>query len=553
MIGLILTVLTVGAVSASDDVISDDELTANDNLNQIEEVNDELSLDDDVEVINQSDDDSKLSENNLEIKVYPNQTWGSSDEDAYVAKITGYATGNITVSIDDVEKYNREYYEWGEMPISFYDLNINCGVYNMKINFINETTTKLLYDGPLNLTYSIDVNNYEDFDEFSDWIEYDDYLWEFRVFLPRDATGTLTVNFNGNEKELTYYRGRSEASSIPTDGLSIGEHKIRVSLTNDPKYPDKTIEHSFYICPKINVPYYVSVGEKEFITVEVPKEYNGVVKVYNNTYHEESYDEETGYHDEYYEIYQEIGSAQVVNGMAKIPVKNLIMGKNYITVICDGDGYYKEDEDIINYIKNSEKFTSSISSEIIEVGSDVTVKINGPKSSVDLYITIDDNYDNERCISLEGSEINEKISGLSVGEHKIKLTYHRSSDYYSNTFYVTVKEKSAPQQPSNIPSNQPKANSKPKITLTLKKVAIKKSAKKLILTATLKQGKTPLKNKKITFKFNGKKYTAKTNKKGIAKVTIKKKILKKLKVGKKIKYQASFGKLIKKVTVKVKK
>ena len=35
-------------------------------------------------------------------------------------------------------------------------------------------------------------------------------------------------------------------------------------------------------------------------------------------------------------------------------------------------------------------------------------------------------------------------------------------------------------------------------------------------------------NKKITFKFNGKKYTAKTNVKGIAKVTIKSSVLKKL-------------------------
>ena len=61
-----------------------------------------------------------------------------------------------------------------------------------------------------------------------------------------------------------------------------------------------------------------------------------------------------------------------------------------------------------------------------------------------------------------------------------------------------------------------------KKVLTLNTVKVKKSAKKLVLTATLKKGKIPLKNKKITFKFNGKKYAAKTNKKGIAKVTVKK-------------------------------
>jgi hypothetical protein len=94
---------------------------------------------------------------------------------------------------------------------------------------------------------------------------------------------------------------------------------------------------------------------------------------------------------------------------------------------------------------------------------------------------------------------------------------------------------------------------KKNIELTLKTVKVKKSAKKLVLQATLKQKNKALSGKKITFKFNGKKYIAKTNKKGIAKVTIKKKVLKKLEVGKKVKYQASYGKVTVKKTVKVKK
>lgn len=90
--------------------------------------------------------------------------------------------------------------------------------------------------------------------------------------------------------------------------------------------------------------------------------------------------------------------------------------------------------------------------------------------------------------------------------------------------------------------------------LHLKKVKVKKSSKKLVIKATLdKVNGKYLKNQKITFKFNGKKYTAKTNKKGVAKVTIKKNVLKKLKVGKKVIYQASYGKIIVKKTAKIKK
>lgn len=90
--------------------------------------------------------------------------------------------------------------------------------------------------------------------------------------------------------------------------------------------------------------------------------------------------------------------------------------------------------------------------------------------------------------------------------------------------------------------------------LTLKSVQVKKSAKKLVLQASLgKIGGKYIKNAKITFKFNGKKYFAKTNAKGVAKVTVKSAILKKLKTGKKIIYQATYLKDTVKKTAKVKR
>ncbi len=88
--------------------------------------------------------------------------------------------------------------------------------------------------------------------------------------------------------------------------------------------------------------------------------------------------------------------------------------------------------------------------------------------------------------------------------------------------------------------------------LTLKSVSVKKSAKKLTLQATLKNAKV-LKNKQVIFKFNGKTFKAKTNYKGIAKVTIKSSLLKKLNVCKKITYQATYLKDTVKKTAKVKR
>lgn len=57
-------------------------------------------------------------------------------------------------------------------------------------------------------------------------------------------------------------------------------------------------------------------------------------------------------------------------------------------------------------------------------------------------------------------------------------------------------------------------------SLTVKKYTFKKAATKKI-QVTLKSGKTVLKSKKVTIKVNGKTYSAKTNSKGVATITIK--------------------------------
>ncbi len=97
-------------------------------------------------------------------------------------------------------------------------------------------------------------------------------------------------------------------------------------------------------------------------------------------------------------------------------------------------------------------------------------------------------------------------SKITPGKYTIKATYKGQ----------TVKNKLTVKQ----------------VLKTKKTVTVKKSAKKLVLSATLKKGKTAIKSKIVKFKVNGKTYKGKTNKKGIAKVTIKKAAINKLKVKK---------------------
>ena len=89
-----------------------------------------------------------------------------------------------------------------------------------------------------------------------------------------------------------------------------------------------------------------------------------------------------------------------------------------------------------------------------------------------------------------------------------------------------------------------------KQVLKTSNVKVKKSSKKLVLKAKLVN---KLKGKKITFKFNGKKYAAKTNKKGVAAVKLSKKVIRKLKAGKKHAFKVAYSKDVIKGIVKVKK
>ena len=127
------------------------------------------------------------------------------------------------------------------------------------------------------------------------------------------------------------------------------------------------------------------------------------------------------------------------------------------------------------------------------------------------------------------------------GYARLKINLNPKT-YYFHAEYKTFK------------TNKNKIVVKQTLKLVKKTVKVKKG-KKIVLKAKLKwsSGKA-IKGKKIVFKFKGKKYSAKTNKKGIAKVTIKKKsVLKKLKKGKSYKFTAAYKTNKVKGKVKVKK
>ena len=169
-------------------------------------------------------------------------------------------------------------------------------------------------------------------------------------------------------------------------------------------------------------------------------------------------------------------------------------------------------------------------------------------------------YENDKWVSslkyytnsIEGSTFANNVAGERGGAIYGFRTSSSDKVHCAKAVKCTFSDNQAPKG-INIYGGTAKDCVYKNTKIALKTATVKKSAKKLTLQATLKKGKTPIRSTYVTFKFNGKAYKAKTNSKGIAKVVIKKSVLKKLKVGKKIKYQVSYGRFIAKKTAKVKK
>ena len=219
---------------------------------------------------------------------------------------------------------------------------------------------------------------------------------------------------------------------------------------------------------------------------------------------------------------------ELVNGKATIDVNGLDSGNHEILVVYSGDNRYA----------SIFKETSLHVPAIKLAGSDFTMLYtSGAKYQVRL--TSDG-------VGMSGQTIVFTVNGKTVKAVTDK------NGYASVT--ITLPPKTA-KYTLTATYNGIKTNNKVKVNgiLTAKNVKVKKSAKTLKIKVTLKKvnGKY-LKSKKVTLKFKGKTYKANTNKNGVATFKIPKKVIKKLKAGKKYTYKATYLKqsVSKKVTVK---
>ncbi|WP_298523227.1 hypothetical protein [uncultured Methanobrevibacter sp.] len=324
----------------------------------------------------------------------------------------------------------------------------------------------------------------------------------YSLYIPEDANGNLNIYVNEKLFKTTPAKGDT---SISLNGLKVGAWEITARYTGN-DYTVYENKKNITVIPKLIHNMEIDYWANEICYIEFEPEAN-----YNVTYSFEN---------------GQKGVIKLVNGKGNFSLSKI--DSNFFEIEYKNSDYENQifEHVIVNGIPP--KFTGA---------KDITMfYADGTSYTLKLWI---DNYHPAG-----------RYEGVTV---KIGNTEYER--YTNENGVITLKLGQAPGK-YTITSTYKNAKITTKLVvkhiLTLNTVKVKKSAKKLVLTATLKN-KKPIKNKQITFKFNKKIYKAKTNSKGIAKVTIKKSVLKKLKVGKKLTYQATYLKDTVKKTVRVQK
>ena len=311
------------------------------------------------------------------------------------------------------------------------------------------------------------------------------------------ANGKLVVLID--TKEYLNCHFNSNELLIPLSDLAIGNHKIQVGYSGIGGYSySKTFDVSVIKSnPVIEVSYdNCYSGEVITFTFNLPDHASGF-------------------------IFVDIGGksyySKINDGVAVIKIDGLSAGTKQLAYSYDGDKNYNPVNGNITFNVVS-KFKLTLNKDITmfyTAGSYYKVKVVTAKGE-----TVTSGY---VVIVIDGKSYNVKVDKNGWASFKITLK--------PKTYTISAKY------------DEVKVSNKVVVKSILKSYNynVKKAAKKLTVTANLSKvnGKY-LKGKTITFKFNGKKYTAKTNSKGVAQLTISKNVIKKLKANKKYTMEVSY-------------
>lgn len=364
------------------------------------------------------------------------------------------------------------------------------GTYRIQINFTENGVAKTLRDETVVVeefepTVNPVLDVFLDYDTV--YLRQDNFA---RIYLPRDATGNLTVSYNDvKDRKITYSKGHAELLIEAWNLNHLGQNTLVFKYVGD-DFGTLTTLVQCIVVPSVTAPSYVSVAEKFRISMTTHDWVNGNFNVYDYNAGNKG---------------KLLASAWISGGISSVELSSGTVGVNrfYLEFAYPG-GYYPVIQEVY-VVQNSPNITVDVPSEV-NVGSDVVVNITAPATPFNFaYITLDGvNYGFR---SMENGSVVEIFSGLAKGYHTVSVQYNDGyysdgkllGDVYSNTFTVTVGTQTAISAPDIS--------------------TVYNVAKNLVVT--LKDSRNnALSGKIISIKLNGVTYTRTTDSNGQAVISV---------------------------------
>ena len=182
---------------------------------------------------------SKISDYNMNITVPGNVKVG---EDAVIiVNVPKDASGNVTVSVGK-DVYNAVISNGSAKVVVS---GLGAGVYNVSATFADDKYAQNKANATVVVSKVTDYNMNVSVPEFKEGVNS-----TISVDLPKDATGTVTVEIDGKKYTANVTNGTAKVN-IPA--LSAGNHNITTTYSGDAKYDSMTKKGNITVIPNVNL------------------------------------------------------------------------------------------------------------------------------------------------------------------------------------------------------------------------------------------------------------------------------------------------------------
>ena len=421
--------------------------------------------------------------------------------EAIINAVTVNSTGNVIATLYDENNNKIAVTVSGDnitLPL------INTGKYTLTVttnvdeNHTNVTKTATVTIVKATPSISVDV--------FPENETFEGNEITLDVKLSGDATGLVLVDITDNNK--LFDELNNSAVKFTLNNLVAGDYAIKVTYLGDNNYNSANKTVNIKVNAKeesnanITIPDDIKIGGDNNVKIDLPQNANGTVTLIIDG--------------------KVISTTPVVNGSANVSLDNLTSGNHIVEIAYSGDDKYAP--------ASSTKIVKIEKQNVVIVADKsftrAAVDYNAGERGAMFYAILKDANGNllvNKTVQVAyNAEIYNKITdnqgrvGLQVniakaGTYPITISFAGDDTYNASPLTLaklTVTKKKTTIKASNKVFKAKKKSKK--ISVTLK--TVKNPYDKKIY---LKSGK------KVTLKVKGKTYTAKINKKGVAKFTIK--------------------------------